>query len=708
MLSRRTFLVSTAGGLLTLWAWDHAGTRVAVAAGLPGPSLNAGGIPQFTRPLLIPGTMPRARRLVTASGPVDYYEIAVRQFRQQILPDTLPMTTVWGYGSSAQSTGRSVFHSPALTIEATQGVPVRIRWANELVDADGKYLPHLLPVDPTLHWANPGRSPGHGGMPATDIRPDFDGLTYVPVGDYTDPATQYTRYTGPVPLVTHLHGAMGIGDESDGYPEAWYLPAATNLGDHAPHGTWWEFFAEKARTTFGAHWDEGTQVAQYPNKNRASTLWFHDHALGLTRLNVYAGPAGFFLVRGGPGGEEEITDTRTGRRAVLPGLAKGGGAGSKATLEIPLAIQDRSFNDDGSLFYPDSRSFFDGFEGPFVPATDVSPMWNPEFFGNTLMVNGRTWPFVEVEQRRYRLRLLNGCQSRVLLLDFTALPGAKVHQIGNDGGLLPDVLDVTTRDHGQLLLGPAERADVILDLTDVPLGAHVLTNLGPDEPYGGGVPGVDFPVADPSTTGRVLEFRVGRRVGADLSTPGDNLALPAIVSLPDAVATRRVALLEHMHGEGSEEAPTAAMLGVLREEEGHTHAVALGWMDEVTENPERGDTEVWEVYNLTADAHPVHVHEVAFEVLGRQDATLDDGMLSLGAETHPPLPGETGRKDTVLAYPGQVTRIKARFDYAGQFVWHCHILEHEDNEMMRPYRVGPVQSGQPVTMPHEPEPEHEG
>jgi len=235
----------------------------------------------------------------------------------------------------------------------------------------------------------------------------------------------------------------------------------------------------------GTPWGPGYSVSHYPNHNRASTMWYHDHTLGMTRLNVYAGPAGFFLVRGGPDGDSAVLDSRTGAPAVLPGpSAREGDRRPKAYGEIPLAIQDRSFNADGSLFYPDTRAFFDGFEGPFVPESGVAPVWNPEFFGNTLMVNGRVWPFHPVDQRRYRLRLLNGCNSRFLILDFSSIPGVLVHQIGNDGGLLTATHDVMEADAGRLLLAPAERADVIVDFAHVPPGNHVLRNLGPDEPYG--------------------------------------------------------------------------------------------------------------------------------------------------------------------------------------------------------------------------------
>lgn len=363
----------------------------------------------------------------------------------------------------------------------------------------------------------------------------------------------------------------------------------------------------------------------------------------------------------------------------------------------------------GSLFYPDTRAFFDGYPGPYAPETAIAPVWNPEFFGNTLIVNGRTWPFHEVEQRRYRLRFLNGCGSRFLILDFGDLPGVRVHRIGNDGGFLPEAHDLA-EDGLRLLLAPAERADLVVDFTKVPLGRHVLANLGPDEPFGGGEPGVDFEPADPATTGRVMAFDVVPARGRDLSTPGEFLVLPERAPFDGEVRIRRLALLEHMHDIADHEveegeAPAAAMLGVV-EGDPRTRATAraLTWADPVTENPEVGATEVWEFYNLTADAHPVHVHEAPFEVLDRRHIDIEENeyVVGIGPSLGPVPGGDRGLKDTVISYPGTVTSIRLTFRNPGQFVWHCHVLEHEDNEMMRPYRVGPVQPGQPEggTHPH--------
>jgi FtsP/CotA-like multicopper oxidase with cupredoxin domain len=419
----------------------------------------------------------------------------------------------------------------------------------------------------------------------------------------------------------------------------------------------------------------------------------------MTRLNVYAGPAGFYILRGGPAGDGAVIDSRFGTAAVLPGPAPKEGDKfpfSKPYYEIPIAIQDRSFNINGSLFYPSTREFFDEFGGPYIPETNVSPIWNPEFFGNMIMVNGNTWPFLNIEQRRYRFRFLNGCQSRFLILDFSNIPGVEVWQIGNEGGFLAAPVNITAMGN-QLLMALAERADVIVDFTNVPVGAHILANIGPDEPFGGGAPGVDFDPSDPSSTGQVMEFRVGPAVAADPTTPPQYLALPAIAPLPAESVTRPLALIEMMSN--VHDGPSEAVLGNV---DGDGMAMHKMWADPISENPAVGATEVWEFYNFTADAHPMHVHEVTFEVVNRQPITFSEGEMGHISDVTPvgvprgPEAWENGLKDTVISYPGEVTRVRAKFDTPGTFVWHCHIVEHEDNEMMRPYRIGPVQPGQPT------------
>ena len=510
-------------------------------------------IPKYAEPLLIPPVM----EPVGEEDGVKLYNIGVRQFEQQILPSSMPMTTVWGYGSTDNP---ATFNSPSLTVEARSNETVRVAWVNQLVDdPDGdapSFLPHLLPVDQTLHWANP---PGPADTGGSD-NPE--------------------QYTGPVPIVTHVHGAH-VPHHSDGFPEAWWLPDAADI----PEG----YVGQGSTYASLADAPPGAAIFEYPNSQPATTLWYHDHALGITRVNVYAGMAGFWLLR------DEAEDALN-----LPGPAPQiGDAPGTRYYEIPIAIQDRIFNEDGSLFYPDNRAFFDEFEGPFKPETPVSPIWNPEFFGNTMMINGRTWPYQEVEPRLYRLRFLNGCNSRFLILKFNA--DLTFHQIGSDGGLLSDApveLD-------QLVMAPAERADVIVDFSNFAPGDEIiLLNLGPDEPFGG-LP-VDAP-ADPETTGQVMQFRVVELT--EDGNPGEiPTELPTVERLETDLPPRTVTLNEELYDPA--DIPIGALLGT------NEHG-ALRWVDEDTEVVGLDDVEIWNIVNLTVDAHPIHLHLVQFQVIDR-------------------------------------------------------------------------------------------
>ena len=658
MLTRRQLLKAGAitGASLLLPAGlgfrESVNLSTALADAIPGGSLDPTAVPKYVTPLVIPPAMPRQATIQNQS--IDYYVIAVRQFLQQILPPGKPATTVWSYGSVA---GGGTFNYPAFTIEATVDRPVRVKWVNELVDGNGNYLPHILPVDPTLHWANPP-----GGTDGRDMRPEFSSTP--------------GPYTGPVPMVVHLHGGHST-EEADGYAEAWYLPAANNIpSGYATVGTFYDFFKAKAEGINGATWQQGSAVFQYANDQRAGTNWFHDHTLGMTRLNVYAGPAGFYLLRGGN------SDLPSG---VLPGPApKLGDPPGTKYYEIPIAIQDRSFNNDGSLFYPASREFFDGFAGPYIgsDSSDISPIWNPEFFGNTTVVNGKTWPVLHVEPRRYRFRLLNGCNSRFLILKIVsnafarrpARPALPFWQIGTEGGFLPAPVQL-----GHLLMALAERADVIVDFSGLRVGTELyLINEAPDEPFGGGVPERDFPAADAGSTGQVMKFVVVPLASMDTSVPPHQLTLPAFTPLGTATVNRQVSLNEVDSATLEGVGPRAALLGTMSD----GVPVHLEWANAITENPDLNATEVWEMFNFTEDAHPIHIHEVMFQVVNRE-------QIDRRGRTRAPESWETGYKDTVIAYPDEITRVKAKFDLPGLYVWHCHIVEHEDNEMMRPYRVGP-------------------
>jgi FtsP/CotA-like multicopper oxidase with cupredoxin domain len=636
-MNRRTFVMAAGAAAGALAFGGMLKFPTTAAAAIPGGTLDPAAITKYVQPLVIPGVMPRSEDQNNFDG--DYYKIAVSQFEQQILPPGMPLTTVWSYGSVNHP---RTFSYPAFTVEAKYNKPVRVKWINDLKDKNGRFLPHILPVDQTLHWANPPGVPDGRDMAGNNPAP----------------------YDGPVPIVVHLHGGH-TDEESDGFPEAWFLPDANNIpAGYSTEGSKYNEFKTKFETEHpGVTWQPGTAVFEYDNDQRATTMWYHDHALGMTRNNVYAGPAGFYLLRGGPGDRDlEYNPPGENRDNDEP------------ITEIPIVIQDRSFNTDGSLFYPDSREFFDAFPGPYAPDSDIAPIWNPEFFGNTMVVNGRTWPKLKVEKRRYRFRFLNGSDSRFLILKMSN--DMPFYQIGADGGFLPAPVQLN-----ELLIGPAERADVIVDFSRISRGSRIiLQNIGPDEPFGGGVPGTDFDPADPATTGEVMRFDVVARTSEDDTTPPTRLRLPAPPALGTVNNTRQVSLNEVdsdiLPGIG----PRAALLGTVDLTGITPVGIEKMWAEAITENPAVNAIEIWEIYNFTEDAHPIHIHEVQFQVVNRE--VIIDGAVRA------PEVWESGEKDTVIAYPGEITRVKARYDRAGLFVWHCHILSHEDHEMMRPYRIG--------------------
>lgn len=416
-----------------------------------------------------------------------------------------------------------------------------------------------------------------------------------------------------VPLVTHLHGGH-TPSTSDGLPEAWATP---NYAETGP--------------------DFRRQVYQYPNDQPASTLWYHDHAMTMTRLNVYAGLAGFYLIR------EPFESSLN-----LP-------AGN---YEIPLAIQDRSFNDDGSLAYP--------------PMNMMSGS-----VGNFILVNGKAWPALDVEPRKYRFRILNGSDSRFLNLGMTVSGGGTApifYQLGTDQGFLEQ-----SRTASSILMGSAERTDVIIDFSDPALAGKsiILTNSAP-------IPFPNGSNPNSATVGQLMAFRVTKPlIGTDTSqVPTTLRPLP---NLGTPVRTRQLLL-----SFGAGMMGVGAFLGTVADGR-------LMYADGVTETPNRGDTEIWEFYNSTPSSHPVHMHLTPFQVLSRQGFTAtveSNGALSniqLVGSPSPPLPEHAGEKDTIIVEPGQVVRVLAKFDRPGEYVWHCHMLAHEDNEMMRPIMVnGPA------------------
>jgi bilirubin oxidase len=661
-----------------------AGATSAYAAPIPGGTLIPTGVPKYAEPLPIPPRFtPGQLTFTDASGVTrtvqNYYDLAAKPGLQQVLPSVTgngkplknpyPPTPIFGYGTAAGAPSW-----PAATIEVQQGSAATVTWRNRLVDAAGHYVPHLFTIDPTLHWANP--------VGPVDTRPTFTA---------TPPP-----YAGPVPLVTHLHGGH-IDPESDGFPEAWYLPNAANVTEcvspGVPAGC---FFTRGSNYANAPPYTPvpGAATYVYRNDQRASTLWYHDHALGMTRANVYTGLAGFYLVR-------DPYEAQLGLTAQYP----------YGVYELPLAIQDRSFNTDGTLFYPTSRTFFDGFAGPYLPdpTSDISPYWNPEFFGNFMVVNGKTWPKAAVEARKYRLRLLNGCDSRWLILAFAdanlrALP-INFNVIGTEGGFVTGP-PVATR---QLVIAPGERYDVIVDFAAVAPGTRViLENLGPDSPYGGGnVTGAA--ASDAGTTGQVMAFDVRAATTA-------NPALPARLDPPVEAFMPNLQKLEQLATNVPNRVVTITEFASAINPAGPSEAQVgdafgpLPWKAPITEDIRLGAVEEWQIVNRTVDAHPIHLHQTQFQILDRTPINLAayDAQIAAcqttptaagcpanplafvkkGVVGAPPAPYEVGGKDTVMTRPGEVTRVKTFFDIPGLYVWHCHILSHEDNEMMRPMCVG--------------------
>jgi spore coat protein A len=419
----------------------------------------------------------------------------------------------------------------------------------------------------------------------------------------------------PVPAVRtvpHLHGSRTTS-ESDGLPEKWFTPGSS------------------ARY-------------HYPNSQPAATLWYHDHAVGITRLNVYAGLSGFYFLRDDPE-----------RSMHLP----------SGDYEIPLVLHDRTLDDEAQLVY--APTWEDGHSPP-------AGIWAPEFFGDLPVVNGAIYPYLELEPRPYRLRVLNGTNSRFLRLYFnlakspTDIPAlVSFHQIGTDGGFLQQPVPLS-----RLLLGPAERADLIVDFSGLAGRTVTLSNDAPS-PYPGW--------AEMNSLHKKLYEWMQFRVTRPLSGNGRSFSLPrpiAFTGLDEArsVATRNFILSETMDSQGHS-------LGV--------HINHLGYDDPVTEFVKLGSTEKWRFINTTDDAHPMHLHLVQFQILERQGFSteaLTRGTLELVGTARPPQPNEAGWKDTAVVSPGDVLTILVQFEgYTGRYVYHCHMLEHEDNDMMRPYVV---------------------
>ena len=696
-------------------------------------------------------------RRVNATATVN---VNMQEFQQKVLPTSfyshLPApynngTFLWGY--NINGAGPSW---PARTVEARQGTATTAAYTNSLTNT---HLQSLLTVDQALHWADPlgttARNNCVNGPPLAA------------------PCTQ--PYAGPIPTVVHLHGNEVLS-QYDGHPDAWWTPG----------------LAQKGRAFQGTTYN-------YLNQQEATTLWFHDHALGVVRLNVYAGLAGFYFIR-------DNRDTGFANNPIaLP-------AGDQ---EVELMIQDRQFDTNGQLYFPDSDNAAN-LNGP--PANpDKHPYWIPEFFGDVITVNGKSWPKLAVQPRRYRFRIVNADNARMLIMGLfnqqgldmhvNGPPGPAIWQIGSDGGLFNSPIKLNDPANGPnacagspignnndvqagakcLFLAPAERADIIVDFAGQTGKTFTLKNFAVI-PFPSGGP-VGYGGADATQDGLVMQFSVSLPMqGTDTTfNPAGNhppLRAAPIVNIKSIAPNklRQLILVEeetdtaNPDGPGSPVADGSPVESLVNNtkwngnREGTTTmvpgSVSNGKGVSATETPQEGAMEVWEVANLTVDAHPIHIHLIQFQVLSRQpfdvDTYLTDWMAAFPGGTFngfnfpagvyipgfgPPLtynvlnsagalggnlnfdaakylqqgacaggacpsrapdPLDAGWKDTIKMFPGEITRLALRwapqdvpvngahpgvdpfpFDQtnAPGYVEHCHILDHEDNEFMRPLLI---------------------
>ena len=502
---------------------------------------------------------------------------------------------------------------------------------------------HIFPVDPTIMFANPNNRPA----PKPPFKPFPPGYEFA---------------QDPIPVVTHLHGGVTPAD-SDGFVTAWFTKNEEKKGP-----------------------DFKSSTFEYFNAQLPTTLWYHDHTLGMTRLTVAAGLAGAYLLR----------DKNDPIAPLLP----------SGRFEFPLLIQDRAFNDDGSIHFTQVG------DNP-----DIHPYWDPEYFGDTIMVNGKVWPRLKVERRQYRFRIINASNARFYNLKLSN--GMSFTQIGADGSYLPVPATLT-----EALIAPAERRDILIDFSNVPAGTRIILQNTANQPFPSGDPN------DPGTTGQVMRFDVQN------SQAVHPRPLPAkLIDIPELVETEGIGnpklftLNEH---ESDADEPLEVLID------------GQNFHSPITELPQVATTEAWYFQNLTEDAHPVHVHLVEFQLEDRQDIDVDrfkayweslnGSTLPLNHPTiranvedpvsfappgtpprdfltgvpEPPAPDESGWKDTFVAPPGKVTRVRIRFapQYSKEedlvpgvnpfpfdptagpgYVWHCHILDHEDNDMMRPMKL---------------------
>ena len=658
----------------------------------------------------IPVAIPDGTRTWPGSPvPSNHYSISIKEYTDKIHP-TLPATRLWGFHSAKNLGGKVPQRHLGGIIVAKKGVPIQITFQNELPAR------HILPVDDTIMGANLGHN-------RTSV---------------------------------HLHGGE-VPWLSDGAPFAWFDPKGRYGSSVANNKT--NLFKK-----INPKLAPGQAEYYYPNNQSARMLWYHDHAVGITRLNAYAGIASAYIIRD----DFESSLVSLG----LPDFIEAGGN------EIPLAIQEKIFvgkdiakkdptwskvtpqssSNPGSLWYAHDyeAARWDSVPGSVQP----NPSAIPEFFGDTMLVNGVVHPFAKIEPRRYRLRILNATQARFLNLqlyqdDGTGNPilssgGPDFLVIGTEGGFLANPaivpsnvpLNVTsdgmggvsvdlTNPGGSLLTAPGERWDVVVDFAGFGGKSFILYNDAP-APFPGGALINDQNTPAGLTTRAIMRFDVAAATTGAVDpamniTPSTSLALASNsgvtpflatfgdVSLPAGVPVRQLTLNEIFDEKGrliqmlgTNQTTPAPMGSTVDPANPAAENYAREYMAEPTENVAAGSTEVWQIANLTMDTHPMHFHLVNVQVISRQSFTdstgayqYANGVPSYTGPAVPPPATELGWKETVKMTPGEVTTVIMKFDLpstpfavpaslrtgGNEYVWHCHILEHEEHDMMRPLIV---------------------
>ena len=680
MITRRDFLKISGASLAALFAATRARSLLRARA------YQTSGLGKFMQPIRgvfpldtngIPVAIPDGTRSWNKGKIVaQHYTIDINQYTDQLHPD-LGLTTLRGYHSRTNLGGSVSQRHLGGIIVAQKGKPVQITFQNNLADN------HPLPVDRSVMGAE-------------------NGLNHV---------------------VTHLHGGL-VPWISDGGPFTWF----DSTGGYGPSAQNGSLNIYKA---INQNLNPGQAEFYYPLDQSARLMWYHDHALGITRLNAYAGIATALILRDGFEGDL--------RNKGLPDFIENGGR------EIPIVIQDKVFvgddignvdpgwldlpvpNTNGSLWYP---HVYDAEQGPNYSPPEPNNSLVPEMFGDTMLVNGGVFPFAPVEPRRYRLRILNACQARFLNLQLYVCnsagvpdktkPGPDFLVIGTEGGFLSRPVRVPSGIPfnpvtlgGSLITGPAERWDIIIDFKGFEGKKLVLYNDAP-APFPGGDSTTDFDSQNEigPDTRTIMRFDIASGISgaADLRlniTPQTNMKSGIDGSLvgmwtttplppPPGVPVRQLTLNEDFDGYGrliqllGTNVPTGVEL------------YGRAYMDAATETPLNKATEVWQIANLTGDTHPIHFHLANVQVLSRQSfASYANGApMGLGAPRGPE-PTELGWKETVKMHPNEITTVIMRFDLpkvpftvpasprtgGHEYVWHCHILEHEEHDMMRPMVV---------------------